>query len=316
MSKFIKLLLFFSAPIIIGLLSFETVLRNIPNDYSFKKEHLDANANNIEVLFLGNSHIFYGINPEYLHYKSFNQAHISQSLNFDLAILEKYQNKWEKLKCIVIPIDYFSMYSTLAGGIEKWRIKNYSIYYDISLDRTYNLDFELLNGKLPNHISRVKGYLLNNETDIRCNKFGFGTSYNSKQNRNLIESGEIAAERHSVDLKKNRNTFLKNIDTVNKLIDFAHKRKLKVIFVTCPAYSTYRKNLNSVQLQKTISTIKRLCSNQKNTFYFNLLNDKDFVATDFYDADHFNEIGAKKFTLKLASLISKVGCFNSTKNVE
>jgi hypothetical protein len=38
--------------------------------------------------------------------------------------------------------------------------------------------------------------------------------------------------------------------------------------------------------------------------YLNLLTDKAFDEKDFYDADHLNEIGAKKFTLKIDSLIN------------
>ena len=70
------------------MISFELLLRNIPNDYSFKKNYLNTKSNSIEVLFLGSSHIYYGINPEYISRNSFNGSHISQSLNFDLEILE------------------------------------------------------------------------------------------------------------------------------------------------------------------------------------------------------------------------------------
>jgi hypothetical protein len=34
--------------------------------------------------------------------------------------------------------------------------------------------------------------------------------------------------------------------------------------------------------------------------YFNYSENPDFVASDFYDADHLNEIGAEKMSRKLA----------------
>ncbi|OCB78491.1 hypothetical protein [Flavobacterium crassostreae] len=128
MSKFIKLFALFLIPILVVMTSFELLLRNIPNDYSYKKKYLDAKSDGIEVLFLGSSHIYFGINPEYITKKSFNVAHSSQSLNFDLEIIKKYKNRWKNLKYIIVPIDYFSMYTTLEDAIEKWRVKNYSIY--------------------------------------------------------------------------------------------------------------------------------------------------------------------------------------------
>lgn len=107
MKKFVTLTLVFSLPVIVLLIAFEFSLRHIPNDYAYKRHYLDTKSNEVEVLYLGSSHIYYGINPEYSKFKTFNAAHISQSLNYDLAIFEKYKNNWSNLKCIVIPVDYF-----------------------------------------------------------------------------------------------------------------------------------------------------------------------------------------------------------------
>jgi len=304
MKKFIKILLLFSIPILTGMISTELLLRNINNDYSYKKKYLDGKSNNIEVLFLGSSHIYYGINPEFMSRKSFNGAHISQSLNFDLAILEKYNDRWKNLKFIIIPIDYFSMYSTLENGIENWRVKNYNIYYDISTYGNYWSGFEIFNGKLPTHMSRAKSYLFNGKSDITCNQFGFGINYNSKDSKDLIETGKAASKRHTMKLEKKQTIFSKNIQTINSMIEFANSHNLKIIFITCPAYSTYRDNLNPIQLDNSVNIVKQLSAKNKNTAYYNFLANKTFVAVDYYDADHLNEIGARKLTLKIDSIIN------------
>ena len=286
------------------MISFELLLRDIPNDYSFKKNYLNTNSNNIEVLFLGNSHIYYGINPEYISRKSFNGAHISQSLNWDLAILEKYKDRWENLKYIIIPIDYFSMYSTLEGGIENWRVKNYIIYYDISSYGNYWDGFEIFNGKLPSNILRALSYLFKWKSDITCNKLGFGTAYKSKDSKDLIETGKTASKRHTIELEKNQPIFSKNIQTINSMIEFANSRDIKIIFITCPAYSSYRENLNPIQLDNSVNIVKQLSEQNTNSVYYNFLTDKTFIANDYYDADHLNEIGAKKLTFKIDSIIN------------
>lgn len=293
------------------MISFELLLRDIPNDYSFKKNYLNTNSNNIEVLFLGSSHIYFGINPEYFSRKSFNGAHISQSLNFDLAILEKYKDRWKNLKYIIIPIDYFSMYSTLEGGIENWRVKNYSIYYNISTYGNYWSGFEIFNGKLPSNISRTKSYLFNGKSDITCNKFGFGTTYKSKDKKDLIETGKTASKRHTKELENNQSTFSENIQTINSIIEFANSHNLKIIFITCPAYSSYRENLNPIQLDNSVNFIKNLSAKNTNAAYYNFLTDKTFIAEDYYDADHLNEIGAKKLTSKMDSIINDIESTNA-----
>ena len=293
------------------MISFESLLRDIPNDYSIKRKFLDTNSNNLEVLFLGNSHIYFGINPEYISRKSFNGAHISQSLNFDLAILEKYEDRLKNLKYIIIPIDYFSLYSTIEGGVENWRVKNYSIYYDISTWGNYWSGFEMFNGKLPSNIKRVKSYLFNRKSDITCNKFGFGTTYNSKDSKDLIETGKTASKRHTIELENNQTTFSKNIQTINSIIEFANSHNLKIIFITCPAYSSYRENLNPIQLDNSVNIIKKLSAKNTNTVYYNFLTDKTFIAEDYYDADHLNEIGAKKLTLKMDGIINDIESTNA-----
>jgi hypothetical protein len=304
MVRFIKRFILFTLPIIIAMIAVELFLRNIPNDYSFKKDHLDKESENVQVLFLGNSHFFFGINPEYMSQRSFNAVHISQSLNFDLAILEKYNSRWKNLKYIIIPVDYFSLYTTLDGSEENWRVKNYSIYYGIPPLLNYFSSFEIFNGKLSANFLRIKTYFVDHKSDVTCNKFGFGTTYNSKDCKNLDESGITAIKRHTVDVVKNQTTFLENIQVLQSIIKFAHNHNVKIIFATCPAYAAYTDKLDALQYSNTVNKIIEMSTKQKNTFYYNYLYDSAFTKSDFFDADHLNEIGAKKFTLKLDSLIT------------
>lgn len=275
----------------------EFSLRDIPNDYSYKKDYLDKNSDKLEILLLGNSHIYFGVNPIYLKQRSFNASHISQSLDYDLEILKKYDTKWTNLKYIVVPIDYFSFYSKLETGIENWRVKNYNIYYGIKGNSNFWDNFEVPNSKFKDNLYRI----LNDKSDITCNLLGWGTTYNSKKNKSLIETGAIAKKRHTI--KKDDLIFNQNIETVKSIINFANKNNIKLIFITSPAYKTYTDNLNRNQLETSVRKVNDLISGKKNSKYYNLINDKSFKFEDFYDADHLNEIGAKKLTTKIDSLV-------------
>jgi len=305
MSKFTRLLVLFLFPIFVVAIAFEMTLRNIPNDYAYKRAHLDAKSNDINVLFLGNSHIYFGIDPKYMSRKSFNEAHISQSLNYDLAILEKYRNNWKNLKYVVVPIDYFTMFSSLEHGVEKWREKNYKLYYDISMNSNLWNNFELTNGKLQKNLIRTKRYLFDNKSDITCDSLGFGFKYNSKHNKDLAETGEIAVKRHTIKIEDS-SIFFKNVQTVKSLIAFSKQKNIKIIFITAPAYKTYTSKVNPHQLNTTIRFIETLTHKNPNAYYHNFFYDTSFIAEDFFDADHLNEIGAKKLTLKIDSIINKI----------
>lgn len=302
MKKFATLTLVFSLPVVLLLVVFESSLRHIPNDYSYKRHYLDTKSNEIEVLYLGNSHIYYGINPEYSKFKGFNAAHVLQSFNYDFAILEKYKKNLKNLKCIVIPVDYFSFYLTIETGIEKWRVKNYNIYYGLEHIENNEGHFELTTGKFSANFMRLSDYYKTGKNDISCNRFGWGTYCNSKKGEDLNETAKSAAKRHTIETI-DKKCYGKNLNALYSIINLAKARNIKVIFVTCPAYQSYVRLLNQKQLKNTIDLINKICSENNNTAYYNLMTDKSYIAGDFYDADHLNEIGAKKLTLELDNLI-------------
>jgi hypothetical protein len=300
MKQFLKKTLLFGIPIIVCIVIMELVLRNIPNDYSYKRNYLDQNSNQIETLFLGSSHSLYAVNPEYLNSNSFNAAHVAQSLDYDVEILKKYANQMDKLKYIIVPIDYFSLYNRLETGVEYWRIKNYTIYYGFDKSSGFVENLELLNGKWSENSFRVYKYLWKKKSEISCNQRGWGTNYNSKNKQDLFVTAKAAAKRHA---KKSISFFDENVKIVDEIISIAKSKNVKVIFYTCPAYKTYVSQLNKEQLQKTYTTIKKIAHSNANVSYYEFLSDKSFDAKDFYDADHLNEIGAEKFSKKMDSII-------------
>ena len=288
----------------------EFLLRDIPNDYKLKKDFLDKNSNNIEILCLGSSHAYYGINPVYFSKNSFNGSHISQSIDYDLQILKKYQNNLNNLKYILIPISYFTLYSKLDSGIESWRVKNYSLYYNIQTSNNIKDYSEVLSNSVNVNIKRLGSYYIKKKQAITCSELGFGQGYSLSNQRNLIKTGITASKRHT---KKDGLLFNENMDTLRSIIQLAKINKSVVIFFTPPAYYTYRENLNADQLEETVNAISKIAKEFNNVIYKNYMYDKMFIENDFYDADHLNEIGAEKLTKLLNNLIAdidKYGLYN------
>ena len=98
MSKFIKKVLIFSTPIIIFIILMEVLLREIPNDYSYKKNYLDTHSSEIETLFLGSSHTYYGVNPEFIKSNSFKISQKKRNL-CHAALLHTFQN-YDQNSCL------------------------------------------------------------------------------------------------------------------------------------------------------------------------------------------------------------------------
>ncbi|TXB63704.1 hypothetical protein FRY74_12600 [Vicingus serpentipes] len=300
MKKFIFKSILFVTPIIVCFIIFETLIRKIPNDYNYKNEYLTINSNKINNLFLGSSHTYYGVNPDFIKSNSFNASHISQSLDTDFKIINKFQF-WDSLKTIIIPIDYFSLFISIETSKEAWRIKNYILYYDFYKSNQISNHSEVLSVNLKSNINRIYSYYLKNNSSITCNKKGFGNV--KKPQLNLKETGKTAANRHT---KKDLTLYFKNIKIIQDIINLANKKNIKILFYTSPSYKTYVSNLNEDQLNLTIKTAENLALKNKNCSYHNLLSDKNFIASDYRDADHLNESGAKKLSLKLDSIIQEL----------
>lgn len=301
MKIFLKSFILFILPLLIICFFTEKSLREIPNEYSLKKDYLDKHSNQIETLFLGNSHVYFGLNPKYIKSNSFNSAQVSQSLDFDLKIFKKYKKRWKKLKFIVIPVDYFSLYSNLGDGIESWREKNYYLYFDIKSNTNILEKFEIFNYKLKNNYHRLSYFYFEKKSTISCSKYGWGINDSSKQNRDLLLSGITTAKRHTA---KNDLLFNFNKTVLREIIELAKENNTTVILVTSPTYRSYFENLDNKQLNKTLNEIVNIEHSFHNVKYFNFLKNLSFNKEDFYDADHLNEIGAKKWTLKIDSIIN------------
>lgn len=294
-------MILFLLPILVGGVVMEIMIRHIPNDYDQKKNYLDKNSNDIQILILGSSHSFRDIDPAYFYMNAYNAAYVSQSLDLDLEILKKYKNEFKNLDVLILPISYFSFYSTLGGGKESWREKNYEIYYDIDVSNSLTDHFEILSNKLIINLKRLGSYYLLGNQPINSTKLGWGERH-SNSKKNLIKSGQEAAKRHG---KKGTNILDKNIKILRSIIELCEEQNVNVILYTPPAFKTYRQNIDKDQLQETVEKAKGIASTYSNCQYFNFIDDPRFAKEDFFDADHLNNKGAKKFTLILQEKINE-----------
>lgn len=307
MKRFIiRTVLLIIVPLLLGIVLCEYYLRKIPNDYSYKNEWLSNNAGSIRVLNLGSSHAFFGIEPSLFSCKSFNAAHVSQSIKYDHFIFSKFVNEMDSLEVLVLPVSYGSFFGFgPENGIEDWRVKYYSIYYGCKYHRfepKYNL--EVYNGL---QFDKVWNSILCKADHRTCNELGFGATYKlENRSEDWKESGATAAKRHTM-AKIDSSIMEKNIRLVGEMVDKCVEKKAQVIILTTPTFHTYRENLNREQLKLMEDCCNSFVEQYDNVCYLNLLADDRFLPDDFFDADHLNEFGAAKLTKILQQTIDSLG---------
>lgn len=308
MRNFILKTIYIILPILVVTVLMETLLRKIPNDYILKREYLDLHASEIETLILGSSHTYRGLDPAYFTSNTFNAGYSSQSLIYDFEIFKKYQSKFDKLNTVVLPISYFSLFGKLENGSEKWRVKNYVIYYDITVSKSLSNSFEIFGSPVKTNIDRIISYYVSKKIITSSSELGWGKRIDSSESKDLIMSGKTAADRHTKEVNSvnSKTVFDENIQAVNAILKWCKENDVKVVLLTTPTFETYYRNLSSEQLNLTIQTATSLSEKYDNCIYLNLLTDRAFDADDFYDADHLQHSGAKKLSILINDEINKL----------
>ena len=297
MKSFLIKLFVFLLPVSLFIVFVEMQLRSIPNIYSVKKEQLDKLSQGIEILCLGSSHTFYGINPVYFSMKGYNAACISQTFDYDKKILEKYIHAMPALRYVIIPVSYFSFFDKIAENKENWRLAYYSLSMQLEKPNIFS-DYMIFNSVRQDLVP----YWLGHGNPVPVNEAGYGTDYSfDKRNKNLDKTGAVRAKLYTMPNLGLHQEEMKN--HLEDMIRLCESRNITVVLLVPPAHQSYREHLNQQQLSLMYSLIDSVRQQHKNVIFYDALLDPEYVTDDFCDADHLNEYGAEKLTERIDQLL-------------
>lgn len=311
MKKYIfEIVVYFLLPVIVIAFVSEYSLRNIPNDYRFKNKWLTQNSKDVEILALGASSVLHNINPEYFHAEGFNSAHYSQSFNFDQYIFNKFIDDMPSLRYVIVGVEYWSPFGFMEDSDEWWRVKFYNIYYGSNFykwESKYN--YELYYHDINTFKKAGKGLLtlvgLKNESELTVDDRGFGDKYTLDNRREEWDDGARAASGHNALITEgfNLDRINQNKEYLEDIIRKSEERDITVILVKLPIYKSYRENLKNEYIIQQNEFCNYFAAKYDNVLFLDFSDDQRFTEDDYYDANHLNETGAKKFTLMLDSIM-------------
>lgn len=298
MKKLLTHISLFLIPILIVWVLAEVFYRTVENNYTYKYEQISKNKD-IEVLILGDSHTFYGINPEWLSLKAFNLSNVSQTIYFDKLLLEQQINQLNSLKYVIIAVEYTTLSQADNTQEDIWRKYFYSTQMDLEVPlihwynpKKYSL---ALTRKLDRTWQAFTEYQ-NKGTLVSCDANGWGNTYGS-----TVDSTEMSRLARVVTKKHEDGSldFSLNTQRIQQMIDLCQSKNIKVLLVNMPSVPEYVSLLNAKKWIKIDSVCSKLESKNENVVRINLLRNKHFKLEDFQDADHLNTHGAKKCTLTI-----------------
>lgn len=295
MRIFFRKLIIFSLPVILLTGCLEYNLGKIPNIYSLKRELLETNIADTEVIITGSSYEFEGVNPEFLDLKSFNLALPAQSIRYDTAMVLKYLDRMPNLKLVIAPVSYFTFWSDYKSTNTVF----YERFWDLLLPADIALsDFQrysfiaLYNRNIFKYIKH--GFNAGPDTDwapVAMNKSGWmrGSSPEPKSD----EQGRKAVEYHNSIASEEAPSY--NMELLNSFFNELKKRNIAAVMMTSPTFYTYSDNIDKEKYRIMQEKIKEL-SERNNVPYYNYFLDKRFTEEDFRDIDHLNSEGAEKYS--------------------
>jgi hypothetical protein len=306
MFKFFKGIVLFSIPLLIVLLFFEIFLRNVDTLYIEKKKGLEAAADSVQLLILGNSHGAMDFNPDQFNLYAYNMAQVDQSLYFDKRIALQYISTLPRLKVVLINLDFHSFYFSSEADRDNWTYYAYHIDYKNQLSLISKISyvygyspkiaFEFLKRRIQIRHIRLGKHLIDINKDQYNNtsivKGWLPFLGNDTADMNVAGFTERAKEFNQVAEKSNERTQI--IDDLEDFIVQLKNKNITPIFITAPCYSDFRTFLNKNILIQNQIDINNLC-NKYHLKYFNFF-EEPFGKNEYYDCDHLNDIGANRFS--------------------
>jgi hypothetical protein len=303
MKKFLIRLSIFVIPFAIFFVLVEHYCAN-QSTFAIKRHYVENEKGRNEILILGSSHLQNALNPEFFAQNTTNLAFAGQTVEINYYLMEKYINEMPKLKMVIFEASPHSIYMKFDPEEGNGHIyaNLYDIYYKVSPYSVKNYSCLLTNFKFFSGI--YLDYINPLETKYIINKYGFVTNdyYDRffKLNYNTKKIEESFVMNHGFDSK---DLLVINKLYMDKAVALCKKKGVKMILLTPPFYVTYERGIPA-DAKKDMQKIVNKGIKYSGLQYYDFSNDRNFSVKDFKNDNHLNSDGAKKFSIKIDSLIT------------
>ncbi len=278
MKRFIEVAIIF---IIIPV--FYLLINYFINRYFINSHVIDVQTN---VLIVGNSHNRRSIDTTFFK----NAKNIAQGAEPYFATYLKLKKLCVNNKIDTLILNFF--YGDISAGNDKkfinkkWSGEMFKRLYAISSLSDFN-QFEI------NYRNYFYVYIKNLCLYPKVKHDNYIGSFNGKKSKKIHNDSTEAIERHYFYEDKNVGISYLCINYLDSIINLADKNNMKLILVTAPLHSSYINNIPT-NFQDSFFELKDSLINEK----IMVLDLSESIIEDkyFYNSDHLNNKGAKKFT--------------------
>lgn len=263
---------------------------------------LGNQINEVEIANVGSSHGAYDFIYDELTedgYSCFNFGSVSQTYQYDLALLEEYGGHLDDGCVVFIPVSYFSFNNETVNETEAQAL-SVKYYHCLSPKNIpdYDLYTDIVTTRLPILSAGEDLLKLLPSFSLSLKAFAAEDNPNGGMDEAAVaEFANRAAMRYDRHFNNKENLFLpEREEQLLSLIDYCKKHGLTPVLITTPFSSYYNTQVSGEFLDRFYGTVNRI-SSDTNVSYYDYSHDKRFQEnlTYFSDSDHLNAEGAAYF---------------------
>ena len=301
MKRFLTKVLIVGVVVATALFSIEMYVRSIPNEYSYKFNYMENHIDSIQILAVGSSIGRSGIDPSCFNERTFNVANVSQDLETDCSIIDKYLPRAKSLHTVIFTLLPGSFCCRMGEGIESWRLRKYAIYMDLDIEKP-KLSERLEISNMSSAYVQVSKYLRGINT-VECDELGMGNDTNVASEDAKIKQAESISKIHnSLYIPANYGIIVPRLEST---LTKCEKNGVKVYMVLLPVHKAYSDRIDAGMLAECDSIARDLSNKYSNVEYINMFVDSTFVSDDFRNSNHLSKQGANKLSNILNEIIKK-----------
>lgn len=305
MRKFLYNTFLYLLPIFLLILFIEMEYRSIPNDWSYKSQSIENMKEKIEILAIGSSLIYGGVNPKYFNQKCYNFGMNDQSINYNYFILKKYIDELPNLQYVIMSLSYPALAYRLEEGkaaFKKYYYIHYMNYNKLTLKDITSPEYYLTisNQSGTTVLKRLFQYWFYNKNNTTCDSNGWFNNWpevlpTDSLKRTLAINEAKHHENYSFDPQ--------NMEYLNKIIQLCAEQNVKLLLFTPPSTSYYINHFDPKKKEMLQRKGDSIASQYSFVRYINLLNNTTFTDSLFMDGTHLNTTGSKILSKKLNTMI-------------
>lgn len=267
------------------------IIPNIPNEYSYKYDYINARSDEISILLIGNSYFENSVNPNIIGDSCFDLASSGRWIGYDHQLIERFVPKMQNLHTVIYPLGYkipfIGYYPESWSSVDFYHEKYMHVYYDhfpYNFYRWFAIKYSDRIGFKPwgrTFAPTWKG-------DLLCEGH---TNENWKNEQNI--SPEI------INLHEVNQNIANYKEHLTDIARICNQNNVRFIVVTPPCHDSFNDNVRREGIDTIFSIVEDVRKLNPLEYKSYLFDDEFRADSLYYNCSHLNRIGANKFALRL-----------------